>query len=271
MSGQTFTLAGDRDSAVLLLHGLTGVPAEMHPLGRLLQRQGWTVHAPLLAGHGAATRDLLATGWKAWLGSATAAYDVLSRDHDRVYVGGICLGAMLAIALAACRDVAGVAAYGTTFRYDGWTMPRAASNRLLVKLVAGLPGIRAIGFAEREPFGFKDQRIRACVIRSQQRANGGKLDTFPLGVVRELYLLADHVERIAPSVACPALIVHAREDDTSSLGNARKLQRLLGGETRLEILDDSYHMIHLDREKAQVATLTSDFFCEPEAQVRRHG
>jgi carboxylesterase len=269
LSARSFTLAGANGRAVLLLHGLTGAPAEMHPLGRLLNRRGFTVHAPLLAGHGGGSRRILETGWRAWMASAEAAYDRLVRDHERVYAGGICLGAMLAVALAARRPVAAAAAYGTTFRYDGWTMPRAASNRLLIKLAAGLPGIRNIGFSEREPYGLKDEGIRAFVVRSQRKANGGKLDTFPLGAVRQLYLLADHVDRIAPSVTTPTLILHARQDDTSSPENARRLQSRLGGSARVELLDDSYHMIHLDREMARVATLTAAFFNEVEADVLR--
>jgi carboxylesterase len=270
MSARSFTLDGKSRSAVLLLHGLTGSPVEMHPLARLLNRQGFTVHAPLLAGHGGGSRRILETSWREWVACAEAAYDRLAREHEHVHAGGICLGAMLSVALAARRPVAALAAYGTTFRYDGWTMPRAASNRLLVKLGAGLPLIRSIGFSEREPYGLKDEGIRAFVVRSQRKANGGKLDSFPLGAVRQLYLLADHVDRIARSVVCPALILHARDDDTSSLENARHLQARLGGLARLEILEDSYHMIHLDREVARVAALTGDFLGEVEADVQRH-
>jgi carboxylesterase len=255
-----FCMKSPNGPAVLLLHGLTGAPAEMHPIGKILHRAGCTVKAPLLAGHGGDSRTLLTTGWRDWLRSAEQAYDDLARDHEKVHVGGICLGAMLAVALAARRPVAGIAAYGTTFRYDGWSMPRIASHRLLMMLAAGLPGIRRIGVPEREPYGLKDEKMRAFVMRAQQEANGGKVDSFPLGAIRQLYRLADHVDRVAPQVDAPALIVHARDDDTSSIANAYRLRDRLNGETRLELLDDSYHLIHLDRQMDRVAGLTAEFF-----------
>jgi carboxylesterase len=242
----------------------------MYPLGRQLNRAGFSVHAPLLAGHDGSEGALLASRWQDWLASAKRAYDDLSGSNNRIHAGGICLGAMLAVAIAAEREVVGIAAYGTTFRYDGWSMPRVARIRGLVKLGAGLPGIRSIGFSEREPHGLKDEKLRASLVRAQQRANGGKVDSFPLGAVRQLYLLADHVERVAPRVTAPALIVHARDDDTSSPANADRLLARLGGSARIELLEDSYHLVHLDREMDRVARVTADFFGRPlEARVRR--
>jgi carboxylesterase len=260
-----FCMKSSNGPAILLLHGLTGAPVEMHPIGKILHRAGCTVKAPLLAGHGGSNRALLSTGWRDWLGSAERAYDDLAKDHEQIHVGGICLGAMLAVALAARRPVAGIAAYGTTFRYDGWSMPRIASQRLLMKLAAGLPGIRRIGVPEREPYGLKDEKMRALVMRAQQEANGGKVDSFPLGAIRQLYRLADHVDQVAPQVDAPALIVHAREDDTSSVANAYRLRDRLNGETRLELLDDSYHLVHLDRQMGKVADMTAEFFGLPGA------
>lgn len=257
---QSFCLPGKTDAAVLLIHGLTGAPAEMHPIGKLLNRAGSTVKVPLLAGHGACSRTLLSTRWQDWYTSVEQAYDDLARDHAHVYVGGICLGAMLAVALAAERPVAGIAAFSTTFRYDGWSMPRIASVRPLMLMAAGLPGIRRIGISERSPYGLKDEKVRAYVLRAQLRANGGKPDSFPLGAIRQLYRLADHVDRVESAVRAPALILHAREDDTSSVANAYRLRNRLGGQAQIELLEDSYHLIHLDREMPRVAALTAQFF-----------
>jgi carboxylesterase len=258
-------LDGPGEDAVLLLHGLTGAPAEMHPLAKRLHRAGCTAYAPVIAGHGGGSELLLSTRWPDWLASAEVAFDTLARDHRRVHVAGICLGAMLAVALAGRRDVARVAAYGPTFRYDGWSMPRIAANRSLILLLAGLPVIRRIGIAEHTPNGLKDEKLREFVVAAQRRANGGVVDSFPLGAVRQLYQLAGHVDRVAPHVRTPTLICHAREDDISGIGNARRLQARLGGETRLTILEDSYHLVHLDREMEQVAATTAAFFNLPRA------
>src|ERR1700686_647485 len=52
---------------VLLIHGLTGMPNEMRPIGRALERLGCQVSVPMLPGHGEGQKELLATGWKDWL------------------------------------------------------------------------------------------------------------------------------------------------------------------------------------------------------------
>jgi carboxylesterase len=60
-------------TGVLLLHGLTGMPSEMRPLERHLRRLGCIVDVPLLPGHGATHRELLATGWRDWVEGARRA------------------------------------------------------------------------------------------------------------------------------------------------------------------------------------------------------
>lgn len=145
-------------------------------------------------------------------------------------------------------------------------MPRIASLRPLMLMTAGLPGIRRIGITERAPFGLKDEKARAYVLKAQQKANGGKPDAFPLGAIRQLYRLADHVDRVAADVRAPALILHARDDDTSSVANAYRLRSRLGGEAQVELLEDSYHLIHLDQEMPRVAALTAQFFNLPGAE-----
>ena len=39
----------------------------------------------------------------------------------------------------------------------------------------------------------------------------------------------------------------------------------MGGETRLDVLEDSYHLVHLDREMEDVAAATAAFFDLPHA------
>src|SRR5512144_1015864 len=67
--GGEFELAGGPD-AVLLLHGLTGSTFEMAPVANRLHRAGFRCLAPLLAGHGGATRDLVGVPWTEWVGKA---------------------------------------------------------------------------------------------------------------------------------------------------------------------------------------------------------
>jgi carboxylesterase len=94
----------------LLIHGYTGTPQSVRPLGDFLARRGLTVLAPRLAGHGTSTDDFEQTGPQDWIGTANAALDQLRQSCSSVFAIGVSMGGTLALHLAETRgdDLAGV-------------------------------------------------------------------------------------------------------------------------------------------------------------------
>ena len=88
----------------------------------------------------------------------------------------------------------------------------------------------------------------------------GALDRVPLGAMYQMYCLALELERVAGDIKTPTILMHAREDDMSAPRNSERVQRALGGPNELHFLEDSYHMVHVDREHPRVAALTDEFF-----------
>lgn len=268
MRDLSFKVSGDGRKGVLLLHGMTGAPGEMRLVARRLQRAGLATFAPLLAGHGHDKAALLRTTWRDWLDTAREAYRSLAAEVEEVYVAGICVGGALALALCAEFPVIrGAAVYSMTFEYDGWNMPRWSAAAPLIQLVAHLPLVRAITLEEPYPYGLKDLRLRELASRADNNLIPGAIDRMPLGSLYEMYRLGRHVEQLGPRIATPTLIVHAREDDMSHLRNAERLERALAGPVELLVLEDSYHMVHVDRQHALVAERTAAFF-GAEAKIR---
>ena len=73
----------------------------------------------------------------------------------------------------------------------------------------------------------------------------------PSQSVKQFWRLIADIKRALPGIRVPAFIAHAREDDISSLRrNAFYLQANLGGLVETLVLDDSYHIITLDRQRA---------------------
>jgi len=54
----------------LLVHGFSGSPPEMRPMGVYLAEKGLTVIGVRLAGHGTTPEDMARTGWRDWVASA---------------------------------------------------------------------------------------------------------------------------------------------------------------------------------------------------------
>ena len=145
----SFFYKGGR-AGVLLIHGLTGTPAEMQILGKGLHKAGFTVYGMQLAGHCGDEDDLLATTWHDWYDSVNRAADRLLEHVDTLFVGGLSMGAVLALKYAADhpQDTKGVGVYGPTFVYDGWSIPR-----YLQHLVFLLKWFKALGIFQKSEIG----------------------------------------------------------------------------------------------------------------------
>jgi carboxylesterase len=258
-----FFLEGNR-SGVLLIHGLTGTPMEMRLLGKGLNNAGFTVHGMQLAGHCGDTDDLLATGWRDWYASVERAADAMLEKVDHLFVGGLSMGALLALKLAADRpqQVSGVGVYGATFRYDGWSIPWSARLSFVLPLLKKLGLGRERVFLEQPPYGLRDERLRAQVsaaMHSGDSTIAGLLGN-PWHALADLYQLARQVRRQLPQVTAPCLVAHASEDDVASVRNAELVMRNVSAPSKLLLLEDSYHMITIDKERRTLIEHSARFF-----------
>jgi carboxylesterase len=250
----------------LLIHGLTGTPNEMLLLGKGLHRAGFTVSGMQLAGHCGDQDDLLATGWRDWYASVEASAQELRSRVDRVYVAGLSMGALLALLLAARQPklIHGVGALGTTFRYDGWNMPRIGRLSFMLPLVKMLGLARDRVFMEEAPYGLRDEQIRQYVSSAMlggDSASAG-LPGNPWHSLADLYLLSRKVRRRLPRVQAPCLVAHAVEDDIADVRNAHVVAANVAGPVEMLLLENSYHMITIDKERRLVIDRLARFFSD---------
>jgi len=252
-------------TGVLLIHGLTGTPNEMRLIAKGLHRAGFTVLAVQLAGHCGTAEDLVATRWQDWLASVRRGADRLRQHTDGpLIVGGLSMGAVLALALAIerPRQVAGVVALSPTFRYDGWSMPAYTRLSFLLPLFRALGIGRHSVFMEAPPYGIKDGALRERVVAQMHAGDSAAagLPGNPWWSVIELRALSAHVRRNLDAVRAPCLVMHARHDDIAAASNAQDIVRgVRHAPVELVLLDDSYHMITIDRERRTVLARTVAF------------
>jgi carboxylesterase len=246
---------GKGRTGFLLIHGLGGTPIELKFVAKGLARRGFLVHCCQLAGHCGTEADLIATTWQDWYASVVTAFDELRAECDTVVVGGLSMGGVLALHLAAQRpdEVHGLVLYAPTLWYDGWSVPwyRFVLRFALLSAFGQAIVRRVYRYTEDEPYGIKDPAIRGVVLaamKSGDTTQAGILTT-PGDSVCQLYNLVRVVQKELKGITAPALIVQARDDDLSSLKNAEYLQRHMGGLVGTLVLEDSYHIVTVDRQR----------------------
>ena len=251
MSGSADPFAlGDGPDACLLLHGLTGSPAEMRPLGDALARARFRAVGPLLPGHGTTPEDLYTTTRGDLLNAAESALLSL-RDARRIFVAGLSAGALLAIHLAA----------------RGWRrdLPPISALALLAPAIefAGATWIFANVFGRLPSLPFI-VRKGGRDIRKEPDERAKVPDSYtaiPLRWGPELLALSREALALAPRVHAPAMILHGALDRTSAPAGSRKLARRLGtAPVDLHVFRRSGHVLQLDVESAQVCGSVVSFF-----------
>jgi len=257
----SFFYPGSNGAGVVLIHGLTGTPTEMRYIGRGLNQRGYSVYAPTLAGHCGTEKQLLQTGWRDWMASTEQACQWLGGKVDRLYVAGLSMGALLSLQIAARKpqQISGIALYSTTLWYDGWSLPRGAA---LLPLILRLPFGKRYRYVEAHPYGIKDERIRKFIMAKMEAGDSAEagLRGTPGQSLAELLRLISGTKRRLPTVQAPTLIVHAANDDVTSVRNADYVAKHLRAPVQRVLLEDSYHMITIDGERERVAAVTAEFF-----------
>jgi carboxylesterase len=232
--------ADGRAPACLLLHGFTGTPFEVRPIGEGLARAGFRVRAPLLPGPGTDVEDLMDRRRKEWCDASEEAALALAREGPIVLVG-LSLGALLALRIAAVRPqiVLGVVALAPALRLMGWTAwPLAALSRLRAAPRIGIPKM-----------GGSD--IRDPAMRSR---NPSYL-VQPLRGAVQLYRLAREVEGMLGRVSAPILCIHGARDRTvPPSATDEVLRRVASAERHKVVLPESGHVLPLDVERAKVVS-----------------
>ncbi len=264
-----FFFQGTNGTGVLLVHGITGTPSEMRYLAQCLNRAGFSVFCNTLPRHCSTLNELKKVTWQEIADSCEADFKFLKKQCPRVFVGGLSMGALMAIHLAYNfpADVSGIIALAPTVFYDGWALHK---GKALMPIVWHIPLIRnMINIREGPPYGLKDPDLRENIERFYKHADAAKFSNkvflfgspfFPMANLYQHHLFSKMVKKEFSSVKTPILIIHAQEDDMTSVKNAQYVFEHIGSPKKfLLILNDSYHMVTIDKQKEKVAAETIKF------------
>lgn len=245
--------------AILLFHGLTGSPYELKKYGQFLYNNGYDVYADCLPGHGDKVNEIYTVKYTDWLNFSYKKFEDLKSKYDEVFVSGLCLGAVLAIAVAIKfkNEVAGVVSLSTTLFLDGWRLPWYS---FLIPVALSTMVRFYYSYPECEPHGIKNLKVRNVVKKLLQKGDVGMND-FPMTSIFEMLKVSKFVRHNLSQVNEPILLIHSKEDDLTSVKSAKLVyNKISSTDKNMIILNNSYHMILYDNEKDFVYNKALEFF-----------
>lgn len=247
-------------ASLLLFHGLLSSPQEFGLIAHSLRSKGLSYEAPTVPGYTLASG--LAPDWRRWRAAGRDVINTKVHCNAPLILGGLCMGGVLAAALAlqAPERIAGLVLMSPSFDFDGWGLSPIRYLRH-VGYWSGLD--RYFSVAEREPYGVKNVRIREWIARElhERKHSAAGPARVPLRALREAERMAKDVRARLRELRCPILMIHAREDEITSLDSVTRLfDALPQVDKELVVLENSYHMITIDNERQQIPILL-DRFC----------
>ena len=237
--GEPFFIKGGA-SGVLLIHGFTGLPAGMLLLGEFLNRAGFSVLCPRLAGHGTSERDLMRTNKNDWFNSVLDGFSILRGVCDEIFVVGHSMGGLLTLKLSTEREIAKI-----------------------VTLAAPIFIDEGMGLKNLPPREFCSD---ACIFTPRKKlddvppAVNNVYEKTPLISVHELVDLINDVKKLLPTVKTPILIMHGEEDHTAQPRSARFIMDNIGSrEKKIITVPNSGHLLPFAENRDFVFEQTLNF------------
>jgi carboxylesterase len=236
-----FDLPGRGRAAALCLHGLTGTPYEVRPLGEALAAAGIAARGPALPGHNETPQRLARTTSRAWLEAARGHLSELRSRHEVVFLVGLSMGGLLTLRLASEEPVAGLAVVGVPLRL------RHPVRRLVPLL--------------KYVFPFPPKPGGSDIADPEARARHPSYTIMPLAAVHELIRLQRRVAAGLGRITAPILVAHGAHDQTADPADAREIFESVGSATRERlILESSAHVVPVDHDGPVLARAVVEFF-----------
>lgn len=222
---EAFSL-GDGLVGILMIHGFTGSPASMRPVGEWLAGQGLRVKGVRLPGHGTNVEDLRTRRWAEWIDEAGRGLTALRETCRTVVVFAQSMGGSVALHLAATRPAeVDALALANPYVFDARHLVIPV-GRLFLRQVTG---------------------VANDIAKSGEDENADA--TMPVPAIEQMAAMMRQVRRELASIRQPTVIFASGTDHVIPRSNARKVLEGLGSERKdLVPCPNSYHVVTLDHD-----------------------
>jgi len=216
------------ERAVLLLHGFTGHSADVRMLGRFLEKQGYTCHAPHYKGHGVPPEELVHTGPKDWWQDVTDAYQFLKdRGHQKIAAVGLSLGGVFALKLGYTVPLNGIVTMCSPMYIK--------SEEIMYE------GVLAYTREFKKREGKSEEQIEIEMEEFKKA---------PMNTLKELQALIKEVRENVDTVYAPTFVVQSRVDEMINTDSANIIfNEVQSDQKKLKWYENSTHVITLGKER----------------------
>lgn len=242
LDGDSFLWPGG-PIGVLLSHGYTATTAEVRPLARLLHSRGFTVAGPLLPGHGTHPNEMNRVNWREWVAALENTAAELARRCRYVFIGGESMGGLLAL-------------------YTASSFPQAA-GALLYSPAVKIPARNLTLSYMARPF--MSHKPKASLPDIHPEWKGYRVN--PIPAIHQMHRLQRRLWSRVRHMHLPLLIVQGRHDvDIDTAGVVRLYQQYPGPLKEFHWMEESGHVVMMDKEREQVAEISARFMLRVVAQ-----
>jgi carboxylesterase len=223
---------------VLLIHGFTGSPSEMRPMGQYLAQQGYTVVGPLLPGHGTHWQDMARRKWREWAEAVEQVYQGMKNRCHTIFAGGGSMGGLLTLYLAERHpEIAGIIPMAPALFTVDWRVSLAWLLKYFIRFKPYDP--------ERDGDDLTDPKARERYLWSYMGT--------PVAAAEQLAYLQRAVRKSLREIVVPTLIFQGtRDQSVKPMSAAYALSRIAAKDKELIWLTHSGHCLWIDSEKEQV-------------------
>lgn len=231
---EPFIILKSKNVGIMLIHGLTSTPQSVKGLAQRLVKQGFSVDAPLLVGHGTMPEDLIHRRADELVKGVELAFRIFQKKVKKVFVAGVSFGGNLALDLATRHKVAGVISMGAPIRMKKeYLLPLILLHRIFN------PYLR-----KRLPKNVQgDKVIRDRVTYHE----------IPLPAMFRCFRWINKAKKKLKLVKSPVLVMHANFDFLVNEKSAKYIYDKVGTkDKKLLYVENTYHGIALGPSQKRV-------------------